>query len=411
MTALADLCTSVDYGYTASASDDPSTGPKFLRITDIVPEFVDWTSVPHCAIEDKKREKFLLNSGDIVVARTGATVGYAKQIWARPEGATFASYLVRFRPDPSKVDPYYLGQVVQSAAFKTWVTSVAGGAAQPNANARLLGTFEVRLPEPQVQRKIGTALRAIEELIENSRRRRETLGEMARLLYREWFVHFRFPGHEEVEFVDSDLGTIPAGWQTMTLGAVANVNERSLRAGDPVGEILYLDISSVGPRTIEAPEAMKFSSAPGRARRLVAAGDTVWSTVRPNRRSHALLVDPPPNLVCSTGFAVLTPRTVPSSYLFELTSTDEFTAHLTGLATGSAYPAVRPADFECYPLALPPAELLDQYDTVVGPMHRLQHTLSEQNRVLSAARDLLLPQLIAGELDVSDLDLDLEPVA
>jgi type I restriction enzyme S subunit len=269
----------------------------------------------------------------------------------------------------------------------------------------------IPLPPLSVQQKVAAELKRFDDLIENNRQRIEILEEMARLIYREWFVHFRFPGHEGVELVESDLGAIPAGWQTTTLGAVASLNERSLRAGDAVGEILYLDISSVGPRTIEAPEAMEFSDAPGRARRLVGAGDTVWSTVRPNRRSHALLVDPPPKLVCSTGFAVLTPRTVPSSYLFELTSTDEFTSHLTGLATGSAYPAVRPTDFECYALALPPSDLLGQYDVAVGPMHRLQHTLSEQNRVLSEARNLLLPRLISGELDVSDLDLDLEPVA
>ena len=131
MTTLSELCTSVDYGYTASASDDPSAGPKFLRITDIVPDSINWATVPHCEIEDHKRDKFLLDEGDIVVARTGATVGYAKQIWARPEGATFASYLVRFRPDPAKVDPYYLGQIIQSAVFKKWVKSVAGGPHNP----------------------------------------------------------------------------------------------------------------------------------------------------------------------------------------------------------------------------------------------------------------------------------------
>ena len=195
MTTLSELCISVDYGYTASASDDPSAGPKFLRITDIVPESITWTTVPHCEIEDRKRDKYLLDEGDIVVARTGATVGYAKQIWARPEGATFASYLVRFRPDPAKVDPYYLGQMIQSTAFKRWVKSVAGGAAQPNANAKLLGSFDIELPNLDIQRSVANILRFLDDLIDNKRRRIEILEEMARLLYREWFVHFRFPGH------------------------------------------------------------------------------------------------------------------------------------------------------------------------------------------------------------------------
>ena len=213
MTTLAELCISVDYGYTARASENPAAGPKFLRITDIVPGSIDWATVPHCEIEDRKRSRYLLDEGDIVVARTGATVGYAKQIWARPGGATFASYLVRFRPDTAKVDPYYLGQIVQSASFKKWVKSVAGGAAQPNANAKLLGSFDVPLLSLDNQRHAGAVLRAIEELVENNRRRIGILEGMARLLYREWFVYFRYPGHEDVELVDSDLGPIPEGWE------------------------------------------------------------------------------------------------------------------------------------------------------------------------------------------------------
>ena len=225
MTALADLCVSVDYGYTASASDDPATGPKFLRITDIVPDSIDWATVPHCEIEERKRDKFLLDEGDIVVARTGATVGYAKQIWARPQGTTFASYLVRFRPDTDKVDPYYLGQIVQSSSFKRWVKSVAGGAAQPNANAKLLGSFDVLLLSRDDQRSVGTVLRAVDDLIENNRRRIEILEEMARLLYREWFVHFRFPGHEDVKLVDSDLGPIPEGWRAGKFSDLVSENK------------------------------------------------------------------------------------------------------------------------------------------------------------------------------------------
>ena len=94
---LIELCESVDYGYTASA-DQAEIGPKFLRITDIVPEFIDWSSVPFCPIEDDRLAKFRLVEGDIVVARIGATVGYAKRLHKRHPNAVFASYLVRLRP-------------------------------------------------------------------------------------------------------------------------------------------------------------------------------------------------------------------------------------------------------------------------------------------------------------------------
>ena len=93
--SLTAVSQSVRYGYTASASTD-EIGPKFLRITDIVPQCISWHSVPYCEGNERALEKYLLQAGDIVVARTGATVGYAKQI-RTPENAVFASYLVRFR--------------------------------------------------------------------------------------------------------------------------------------------------------------------------------------------------------------------------------------------------------------------------------------------------------------------------
>jgi len=110
---VAELCEQVDYGYTASASED-SELPRLLRITDVVGSHIDWRAVPGCEIEESRLDKFLLRVGDIVVARTGATVGHAKRIRQHPE-AVFASYLVRFRPAEG-VEPSFLGAVMESAA-------------------------------------------------------------------------------------------------------------------------------------------------------------------------------------------------------------------------------------------------------------------------------------------------------
>src|SRR6266508_2587412 len=106
---LADVCSSVDYGYTASASLE-AVGPRFLRITDIVGPSLDWVDVPYCEIDDQAFEKFRLVEGDIVVARTGATVGYGRWV-SPPEPSVFASYLVRFRPSDD-VNARFIGHVV-----------------------------------------------------------------------------------------------------------------------------------------------------------------------------------------------------------------------------------------------------------------------------------------------------------
>ena len=220
---LAEIAESVRYGYTASASKEP-VGPHFLRITDIVPPQIKWESVPYCTIDEKDVEKYRLQPGDVVVARTGATVGYAKLI--RDEcDAVFASYLVRFRFDRSRVHPGYVGRVLESGIYKRFVLSRVGGAAQPNANAKVLSAFPLPIPPLDTQKYIADILSAYDDLIENNRRRIQLLEQAARLLYKEWFVHLRFPGHEHVKIKDG----VPEGWEKVAISCLCKVG----RGGSP----------------------------------------------------------------------------------------------------------------------------------------------------------------------------------
>ncbi len=184
---LREICDSINYGYTASAKSEP-IGPKFLRITDIVPNRIDWSSVPYCGISEKSLSKYLLEKDDIVIARTGATTGYAKQIKTDHQ-AVFASYLVRIRINP-KYDSRYVGFVVESNEYKRFIQLNLGGAAQPQANAQVLTSFLIPLPPLPTQRKIAAVLSAYDDLIENNTRHIKILEDMAQTLYQEWFVHF-----------------------------------------------------------------------------------------------------------------------------------------------------------------------------------------------------------------------------
>ncbi len=156
---LNEICSSVDYGYTASAEPE-EVGPKFLRITDIVPDQIDWSSVPYCSIPEDKLDKFLLHEGEIVIARTGATVGFAKRLDSRIPDAVFASYLVRLRIN-SEIDNFIVGTSVESEAYKDFVRSRIGGAAQPNANARVLTAAQILIPPKPLQ----LAFREVVELL------------------------------------------------------------------------------------------------------------------------------------------------------------------------------------------------------------------------------------------------------
>lgn len=142
---LKDYCT-MQYGYTESSSVDP-VGPKFLRITDIAQKSLDWSSVPYCPINDGNHSKYMLSEGDILVARTGATVGVAKMMGSHIPDAVFASFLVRIKPIESYYK-YYFGLTITSNAFLEYVQTNAGGSAQPQANPPLLGEFEFAVPKP-----------------------------------------------------------------------------------------------------------------------------------------------------------------------------------------------------------------------------------------------------------------------
>lgn len=132
-------------------------------------------------------------------------------------------------------------------------------------------------------------------------------------------------------------------------------------------------------------------------------GDTIWATVRPNRRSFALVLNPDPRLVVSTGFAVISPKEVPLTYLYQAITTEEFSAYLVGRARGAAYPAVVAVDFEEAPLLLPDSETLRLFHERTEALMLQQENLRLRNANLRRTRDLLLPRLVSGELDVSEL--------
>jgi type I restriction enzyme S subunit len=238
-------------------------------------------------------------------------------------------------------------------------------------------------------------LSAYDELIENNRRRMGLLEEAARLLYREWFVRLRFPGHEHARITNG----IPEGWEKKRLDAIAEVNRATLPSGYD-GEIEYVDIASVVPGQIAETTTLAFQDAPSRARRIVQHGDVIWSCVRPNRRSHAVIWKPAENLIVSTGFAVITPKGAPSTFIYFATTTDAFVGYLDNHARGAAYPAVVAADFERAEILVPPKPLLELFDEFTEPTFSQMFNLRQQNQKLRAARDLLLPRLMSGEIAV-----------
>jgi type I restriction enzyme S subunit len=300
-------------------------------------------------------------------------------------------------PDPLRFDSVYVYyllrhnlQLVKSA--DTGASSGRENVSKSNfSGIELLACLDL-----DEQKRIAKVLNSYDSLIEINQKRIALLEESAQLRYREWFVHLRYPGHS----LTNDRQALPPGWRIRSLGDVVIVNRASLSSQDKPDEIRYIDIASVETGSVLASTTMPFTDAPGRARRKVQHGDVIWSCVRPNRRSYALLWQPHADILVSTGFAVLTAGDMPFSYLYFATTSDEFVAYLTNRATGAAYPAVKGRDFEEAPLLCPPPELLQNFHESCLPMLELRNTLMEQNANLTEARDTLLPKLMSGEIQV-----------
>lgn len=168
------------YGYTETASSE-IIGPKFLRITDIAQNQIDWSNVPYCKISDSDFKKYRLKPGDIVVARTGATAGYGKRLHKHFPDCVFASFLVRLISNDIKWN-LYLGLIVDSQNYRDFILSNAEGSAQPQANATLLTSFEIDKPDESKILEFNRIVEPAFDLIENHQLEAQKLTELKELL-------------------------------------------------------------------------------------------------------------------------------------------------------------------------------------------------------------------------------------
>lgn len=273
----------------------------------------------------------------------------------------------------------------------------AGGAAQPLITHSILRPITVKYHEDlPTQQRIAAILAAYDDLIENNRRRILLLEQAAGLLYREWFVHLRFPGHETAKIVNG----LPEGWERPKLGDVCSTNKKSHKAGKLPSRLRYIDIGTVSTGRIDQATAMNAEDAPGRARRIAEDGDTIWSNVRPNLRAYALVSLPQPEDVFSTGFTVLHAETVSPYFLYLTVTTDDFVKHLENHATGVGYPAVRADDFKRALVIKPTEPMMSKFHELCQPMFAERQKLFDQNAQLTRARDLLRPRLMDGRIPI-----------
>jgi len=382
-----DIAEKIQYGYTGKSIDKGSY--RYLRITDIQNNKVDWESVPFSDIEGEEQiEKYKLKTNDIVFARTGATVGKSFLI-EEIENSVFASYLIRIVPK-QQVFPKFLQYFFQSDDYWTQIRGHEVGAAQPNVNGKKLGKLKIPLPPLPEQRRIVSKLDGLFAEIDASLALIDQNIEQAEAL--------KLSVLDEEFSMDNEQLKI-----NNLLEKTKNIHPKKEFSNE---EFTYLDISSVDKdkKVIEKPKILKGREAPSRAKREVKKGDVLFATTRPNLKNIAIVEEDFNNPIASTGFCLL--RTKPdkllNKYLFYFLLTNIVQDLIQPFIRGAQYPAISDSNLKSLKIPLSDIEtqqeIVQRLDALFEEIDGLVSDYQQKREDLEALKSSLLDQAFKGEL-------------
>lgn len=352
-------------------------------------------------LNERELASMLVAPGDLLFARQSLVLsgaGKCSIVVDAQEATTFESHLIRVRLKRKSAEPRFYHYYFKSP--QSGMRSIVTQGVQAGIRANDLKRLPVPLPELAEQERIANTLTAYDELIENNRRRIKLLEESARLLYREWFVHLRFPGHEHVKIVDG----VPQGWGRRTMADVAE----TVGGGTPSTTVSAYwdggDITWFSPTDLTNNDCLA----------LLDSGKKI--TESGLRNSSAKMLPPETILMSSRasigffglhdkpactnqGFISLIPYDVSYRYylLYNLLSRKE---EIISHAGGTTYKEINKSTFRVLPILWPGKELAGQFSDFASDVMAQVRTIKRQTEKLRQARDLLLPRLMSGEIAV-----------
>jgi type I restriction enzyme, S subunit len=304
-TTIGEVCSVGDGAHAKVTRQE--TGILYLTSKNIALGHLKLNTVDYISEEDfeklfpkNSRAVSQLTPGDVLIGIIG-TFGNAYR-YKESDHFGISSSVAILRPDQSILDSDFLYYVVTSKTFKDIHAAYKSGSVQGYTNIPTIKFLPITLPPLDEQNAIAHILGTLDDKIELNQQMNQTLESIARALFKSWFIDFdpvraKLEGQQPAgmdaetaalfldEFEDSVLGEIPKGWRVETLGSVVEINSRSVTKDYPHQVIQYIDISSVTVGRLEGTTIYELSNAPSRAKRLVHHGDTIWSGVRPNRKS------------------------------------------------------------------------------------------------------------------------------
>jgi type I restriction enzyme S subunit len=387
------------------ATPKPSeSGPVFLGIKNVGESGqLDLSDVRHISEEEYPRwiKRVEPRYGDIVFSYEATLNRYAMI----PKGfrGCLGRRMALIRPDESKAYGrflyyYFFGQEWRNVIAQNTLI----GSTVDRIPIAKFPDFPITIPPFPTQRKIAGILSTYDDLIENNLRRIKILEEMAQNLYREWFVKFRFPGHQKVKMVNSPLGKIPEGWEAKRLGDIAEDMRRGVNPAQVSPDTPYIGLEHL-PRKSIALSHWGFAGDVQSTKFEFKRGEILFGKIRPYFHKVGFA---PIDGICSSDTIVIAAKDLKwYPLLLCCVSSEDFVAHATQTSKGTKMPR---ADWEVltkYPVPVPPPSLLTNFNSFLENNLGLIENLILRNHNLCQTRDLLLPKLISGELDVSELDI------
>jgi type I restriction enzyme, S subunit len=395
---IVDLCAEhVDcVNRTAPVLDEP-TPFKMIRTTNVRNGFIDTDNVKYVSEETYKRwtRRLVPKRGDVILTRE-APLGDAGKV--RSDDHIFLGQrLYHFRPDPNKLDADFLLYALMAPDLQGQIRALGSGSTVEHMRLGDIPSLEIEAPALSVQRRIGGILSAYDELIENNQLRIRILEEMARSLYREWFIHFRFPGHDKVKMVSSPLGPIPQGWEVKKLADLTAFLSRGISPNyDDEGDSIVVNQKCIRGQRLSLEPARR-QTKPIPADKCIRFGDVLINSTGVGTLGRVAQV-----------YEVMEQCTVDSHVTIIRRNSDtdidffgcalllkQETFERLGIGATGQTELSRAAIGEVK-IPTPPDSLQKRFGALAHSMRTAANTLSKQTETLRRTRDLLLPRLLSG---------------
>ena len=404
-----DICTIRDYaqafsGYAFSSEDLVDAGHPVLKIGNIQNHHIlKETDSYYCKSITDRLKKYQFRKDDFLIAMTGAgSVGRAGKMIDFEEGYLVNQRVAIIRPDLSKTDPDYLFYYFSMGYVEKYLYNLGIGAGQPNISANDILKTKVSFPKLTKQKRIGEILSTYDTLIENNNKRIKLLEQMAENIYKEWFVRFRFPGCETAEFENG----FPKNWEQIRLGEkMTFIRGKSYSSADiQDGDKVLLSMNSIRPYGGFIRDFTRVYGGKYQDKHVIKYGDLIMSItdMTQDRRiiGYVGMFDSNRTDCIMSTHLMKIETDIDHLFVLNFFNVSGLSRMIAEFATGANVLGLTDSILKRIKAVFPPNDLIVQYGKAVKPYYDMIAALKNENDNLIKQRDLLLPRLMSGKLEV-----------